>query len=383
MTRASPWVGVTIGGNEMVVMAGPCSVEGEEQLLSTARMAKEAGARILRGGAFKPRSSPYSFRGMGVDGLKLLAEARAETGLPVVTEVMTAEDVEVVAEYADILQVGARNVQNFILLDEVGKLRKPVLLKRGFATTYEELLLSAEYIMAGGNQEVILCERGIRTFEDYTRNTLDLTAIPVIKRLSHLPIIADPSHGTGPLAPGAADGAGGGGRGLPRAHDRGAPQPGQGAVGRSAVADLRELPKPHERHSRRRRSGGPRSGAACGGERRGLTGAIRIGVDPPHSGVLGFANYAGEPPPTPHRARMTVLDELARLHSDNPTVVTVGMFDGVHRGHQYLVGRLKETAARMGCASAIITFTNHPRTVMRPDRPHPVVEHPRGQAAAS
>ena len=189
--------GVTIGGNEVVVMAGPCSVEGEEQLLSTARIAKESGARILRGGAFKPRSSPYSFRGMGVEGLKLLAQARAETGLPVVTEVMTAEDVEVVAEYADILQVGARNVQNFILLDEVGKATKPVLLKRGFATTYEEWLLSAEYIMAGGNNEVILCERGIRTFEEYTRNTLDLAAIPVIKRLSHLPVVADPSHGTG------------------------------------------------------------------------------------------------------------------------------------------------------------------------------------------
>ena len=189
--------GVTIGGAETVVMAGPCSVEGEEQLMSTARMAKEAGARILRGGAFKPRSSPYSFRGMGVEGLELLAEARAETGLPVVTEVMTAEDVAVVAEYADILQIGARNVQNFILLDEVGKVDKPVLLKRGFATTYEEWLLSAEYILAGGNQDVILCERGIRTFEDYTRNTLDLAAIPVIKRLSHLPIVADPSHGTG------------------------------------------------------------------------------------------------------------------------------------------------------------------------------------------
>jgi 3-deoxy-7-phosphoheptulonate synthase len=188
---------VTIGGDEMVVMAGPCSVEGEEMLLATAHMAREAGARILRGGAFKPRSSPYSFRGMGVEGLKLLAKAREETGLPVVTEVMTAEDVGVVAEYADILQVGARNMQNFILLDEVGKIRKPVLLKRGFACTYEELLLSAEYIMAGGNNEVILCERGIRTFEDYTRNTLDLAAIPVIKRLSHLPIVADPSHGTG------------------------------------------------------------------------------------------------------------------------------------------------------------------------------------------
>jgi len=188
---------VTIGGDEMVVMSGPCSVEGEEMLLDTARMAKKAGARILRGGAFKPRSSPYSFRGMGVDGLKLLAKAREETGLPVVTEVMTAEDVGVVAEYADILQVGARNMQNFILLDEVGKINKPVLLKRGFSNTYEELLLSAEYIMAGGNFDVILCERGIRTFENYTRNTLDISAIPVVKKLSHLPIIADPSHATG------------------------------------------------------------------------------------------------------------------------------------------------------------------------------------------
>ncbi len=188
---------VTIGGDEVVVMSGPCSVEGEEMMMDTAHMARKAGARILRGGAFKPRSSPYSFRGMGVEGLKLLAKAREETGLPVVTEVMTAEDVKVVAEYADILQVGARNMQNFILLDEVGKINKPVLLKRGFANTYEELLLSAEYVMAGGNQEVILCERGIRTFEDYTRNTLDLAAIPVLKRLSHLPIIADPSHGTG------------------------------------------------------------------------------------------------------------------------------------------------------------------------------------------
>ena len=188
---------VTIGGDEIVVMSGPCSVEGEDMMMATAHMARKAGARILRGGAFKPRSSPYSFRGMGVDGLKLLAKAREETGLPVVTEVMTAEDVSVVAEYADILQVGARNMQNFILLDKVGKINKPVLLKRGFANTYEELLLSAEYVMAGGNQEVILCERGIRTFEDYTRNTLDLAAIPVLKRLSHLPIIADPSHGTG------------------------------------------------------------------------------------------------------------------------------------------------------------------------------------------
>jgi len=188
---------VTIGGDEVVVMAGPCSVESEQQIIATAHAVRAAGARILRGGAFKPRSSPYAFRGMGVAALKLLAKARAETGLPVVTEVMTAEHVPVVAEYADILQIGARNVQNFNLLDAVGAIRKPVLLKRGFATTYEEWLLAAEYVLAGGNSEVILCERGVRTFETYTRNVLDLAAIPAIKRLSHLPIIADPSHGTG------------------------------------------------------------------------------------------------------------------------------------------------------------------------------------------
>jgi len=188
---------VVIGGDEVVVMAGPCSVESEEQLLETARVVKGAGARVLRGGAFKPRTSPYSFQGLGVQGLRLLAKAREETGLPVITEVMTAEDVDLVATYADILQIGARNVQNFKLLHAVGKVNKPVLLKRGFATTYEEWLLAAEYILAGGNKQVILCERGIRTFETYTRNTLDLAAVPVIKRLSHLPIIVDPSHGTG------------------------------------------------------------------------------------------------------------------------------------------------------------------------------------------
>ncbi|MBI4337818.1 MAG: 3-deoxy-7-phosphoheptulonate synthase [Chloroflexi bacterium] len=186
-----------IGGNQVVVMAGPCSVENEKQVLETALAVKAAGAQVLRGGAFKPRSSPYSFRGLGVQGLRFLAKAREETGLPVITEVMTAEDVELVATYADILQIGARNVQNFILLDAVGKLRKPVVLKRGFATPYEEWLLASEYILAGGNRQVILCERGIRTFETYTRNTLDLASIPVIRRLSHLPIMADPSHGTG------------------------------------------------------------------------------------------------------------------------------------------------------------------------------------------
>ena len=188
---------VTIGGDQLVVMAGPCAVEDEEQLLSTARLVKAGGAKILRGGAFKPRSSPYSFRGMGVQGLQLLAKARAETGLPIVTEVMAPEDVGMVAQYADILQIGTRNSQNFNLLDEVGKVKKPVLLKRGFAASYEEWLLSAEYILSGGNSQVILCERGIRTFETGTRFTMDLSAIPVIKGLSHLPVIADPSHSTG------------------------------------------------------------------------------------------------------------------------------------------------------------------------------------------
>jgi 3-deoxy-7-phosphoheptulonate synthase len=188
---------VLFGGNEMVVIAGPCSIESENQLMSTAVSVKKSGARVLRGGAFKPRSSPYAFRGLGVEGLKLLYKAGKETGLPVCTEVMTSEDVDVVAEYADIVQIGARNIQNFMLLDTVGKIKKPVLLKRGFATTYEEWLLSAEYIMAGGNPNVILCERGVRTFETYTRNILDVAAVPSIKRLSHLPIIVDPSHGTG------------------------------------------------------------------------------------------------------------------------------------------------------------------------------------------
>ena len=188
---------VDIGGDELVVMAGPCAVEDEEQVLSTARLVKAMGAKILRGGAFKPRTSPYSFRGMGVQGLQLLANAGKETGLPVVTEVMTPEDVGMVAQYADILQIGTRNAQNFNLLDAVGEIRKPVLLKRGFAAAYEEWLLAAEYVLSGGNSQVILCERGIRTFEATTRFTLDLAAIPVIKGLSHLPIIADPSHSTG------------------------------------------------------------------------------------------------------------------------------------------------------------------------------------------
>ncbi|PZR99320.1 MAG: 3-deoxy-7-phosphoheptulonate synthase [Candidatus Chloroheliales bacterium] len=189
--------GVKIGGEELVVMAGPCSVESEEQLISTAKAVKAAGAKILRGGAFKPRTSPYQFRGLGKGGLELLAQARAETGLKVITEVLTPGDVDLVAQYSDILQIGARNMQNFLLLEEVGKAGKPCLLKRGLSATIEEWLLSAEYILATGNRQVMLCERGIRTFETYTRNTMDISAIPVIKKLSHLPIIADPSHGTG------------------------------------------------------------------------------------------------------------------------------------------------------------------------------------------
>jgi 3-deoxy-7-phosphoheptulonate synthase len=188
---------VVIGGGQTVVMAGPCAVESEEQLMATAQAVKAAGAHILRGGAFKPRTSPYTFRGLEEKGLQILKAAREETGLPVITEVMTVRDVELVARYADILQIGARNVQNFFLLEEVGRVGKPVLLKRGFASTVEDWLLSAEYIISQGNREVILCERGIRTFETATRNTMDLSAIPLVKRLSHLPVVSDPSHGTG------------------------------------------------------------------------------------------------------------------------------------------------------------------------------------------
>ena len=188
---------VTVGDGTPVIMAGPCAVETEEQVVATARAVKASGAKIMRGGAFKPRTSPYSFRGLGEEGLQYLATAREETGLPVITEVMTPHDVDLVARYADVLQIGARSMQNYQLLDEVGKVRKPVMLKRGFSATYEDWLLAAEYVLAGGNRQLMLCERGIRTFETYTRNTIDLAAIPVIKRLSHLPIIADPSHGTG------------------------------------------------------------------------------------------------------------------------------------------------------------------------------------------
>jgi 3-deoxy-7-phosphoheptulonate synthase len=188
---------VAIGGGTVVVMAGECSIESEEQMMATARLVKETGGHILRGGAFKPRTSPHAFRGLGEEGLKILAAARAETGLPIVTEVMDPRDVDMVAGYADILQIGTRNAQNYFLLDEVGRCGKPVLLKRGMASTVEDWLLCAEYILARGNGQVILCERGIRTFETGTRFTLDISSIPLAKRLSHLPVVADPSHGTG------------------------------------------------------------------------------------------------------------------------------------------------------------------------------------------
>ena len=189
--------GVSVGGNEVVVIAGPCSVESEEQIVTAARQVREAGGTCLRGGAFKPRSSPYSFQGLGLRGLELLALARQETGLAIVTEAMDEEGAELVAEYGDVIQIGARNMQNYSLLRFVGRLDKPVLLKRGLAATIGELLLSAEYVLAAGNPNVILCERGVRTFDTVTRNMLDLTAIPIVQGLSHLPIIADPSHGTG------------------------------------------------------------------------------------------------------------------------------------------------------------------------------------------
>lgn len=189
--------GVVFGGKEIQIIAGPCSVESREQILEIAELVKQSGAKLLRGGAFKPRTSPYAFQGLKLEGLEYLKEAADKTGLKVVTEVKDTETLSAVAEYSDLLQIGARNMYNFSLLEKIGDLKKPVLLKRGFSSTIEELLMAAEYILSRGNYNVILCERGIRTFETYTRNTLDLNAIPVVKKLSHLPIIVDPSHGTG------------------------------------------------------------------------------------------------------------------------------------------------------------------------------------------
>ncbi|MXY94411.1 MAG: 3-deoxy-7-phosphoheptulonate synthase [Caldilineaceae bacterium SB0664_bin_27] len=192
-----PVNGTNVGGEKVVVMAGPCSVESREQILETAHAVKEAGGSVLRGGAFKPRSSPYSFQGLGEEGLKFLAEAREQTGLPIITEVMSSEDIELVGEYTDIFQIGARNNQNYPLLKAVGKTTKPVFLKRGISGTIQELLMGAEYILSNGNMQVMVCERGIRTYETTTRNTFDINAIPVLKQLTHLPVVADPAHGTG------------------------------------------------------------------------------------------------------------------------------------------------------------------------------------------
>ncbi len=188
---------IQVGDGGVLLAAGPCSVESEEQIIRTAHLVREAGANMLRGGAFKPRTSPYSFQGLEAEGLKLLAKARQETGLPIVTEVLSPEDLDLVAEYADLLQVGARNMQNFPLLKKLGQIDRPVLLKRGMMCTVKETLMSAEYILSGGNSSVVLCERGIRTFEDATRNTLDLSAVSLLKEWSHLPVIVDPTHGTG------------------------------------------------------------------------------------------------------------------------------------------------------------------------------------------
>jgi 3-deoxy-7-phosphoheptulonate synthase len=196
-TIVKPGAGASFGGDTLTIIAGPCSVENREMLRQTAVAVKRAGATMLRGGAFKPRTSPYSFQGMGLEGLKLLSETRKETGLPIVTEVLDTRHVEMVAEHADMLQVGARNMQNFALLAELGHVQRPILLKRGLSATVTELLMAAEYIMAHGNSQIVLCERGIRTFENATRNTLDISAIPVIKRESHLPVIVDPSHAGG------------------------------------------------------------------------------------------------------------------------------------------------------------------------------------------
>lgn len=189
--------GITLGGKTIIMVAGPCSVENEQQVLEAAIAIKKSGAKLLRGGAFKPRTSVYSFQGLGEDGLKILQKVKEETKMPIVTEIMSPDKVKLVAKYADVLQIGCRNMQNYTLLLEVGKIDKPVVLKRGFNSTIKEFLLSAEYIMAQGNSQIILCERGIRTFETMTRNTLDLSAVPILKKLSHLPVMVDPSHGTG------------------------------------------------------------------------------------------------------------------------------------------------------------------------------------------
>ena len=256
------------------MMAGPCSVESREQLFETADAVKAAGATILRGGAFKPRTSPYAFQGLGVEGLRYLAEARERTGLPVITEVMEPNQVDIVAEYADILQIGTRNMQNYSLLRDVGRVARPVMLKRGYGATIEEWLMAAEYIVSSGNPNVILCERGIRTFETYTRNTLDLAAVPLLHHLTHLPVIVDPSHATGkrwlvkPLAIGGvavgADGV------MVEVH----PAPGRGAVRRRAAARPRPVPRHDGRHRRRSTPGRVRGAVSPSPPGRGRRRAV-------------------------------------------------------------------------------------------------------------
>ena len=233
--------GIVIGGEKAVMMAGPCTVETEEQIMESARLVKAAGAHILRGGAYKPSTSPYSFHGHGVDALKMLAQARAETGMPIITEVMDVRDVETVCEYADILQIGTRNAQNYNLLREVGKVRTPVMLKRGMSSKLEEWLQAAEYIADQGNYNIMLCERGIRTFETYTRNTFDINAIPALKELTHLPVVADPSHGTGESVAGRRRHPRRVCRRCGRRHCRSAPAPGKGPEGRRSIPDAESL----------------------------------------------------------------------------------------------------------------------------------------------
>ena len=259
----------TVGDGSLTVMAGPCSVENRDQLIETVDFVAAHGATIIRGGAFKPRTSPYSFQGLGVEGLRYLAEARQRTGLPVITEVMEPRQVDIVAEYADILQIGTRNMQNFSLLLACGRAGRPVMLKRGFGATIEEWLMAAEYIASAGNSQIILCERGIRTFETTTRNTLDLTAVPLMHHLTHLPVVVDPSHATGKrwLVKPLAIGGRGGGRG--RDHGRGPPAPGRGALGRRAAAGLPGVRVDDGRDHGRPRARAATSTATCSGHGRG------------------------------------------------------------------------------------------------------------------
>ena len=262
---------VVIGGDEVTIIAGPCSVESEEQTVSTARAVKAAGASILRGGAYKPRTSPYEFRGLGRRGLEILATAREETGMPIITEVMTPATSTRSAQYTDIFQIGARNAQNYLLLEEVGKAGKPVMLKRGLSMLMEEWLLAAEYVMAQGNPDVILCERGIRTFETSTRNTLDVSAVPVIQGMSHLPVFIDPSHAAGKRALRSGPRPGRHRRRRRWADDRGPSQSGPRALRRRAVAHLRPVRRAGSPHRR----GGARGRSELAGG--GYGGSFRLG----------------------------------------------------------------------------------------------------------